>query len=96
MTNPPDDEGLRLVRRDEPEPRLLYTAVSKPEPQKPEKETQGPALADGSTFFSLGRIIIIVARRNRPSFQRRRPSRAETIPRVHRDETRNAASRTRA
>src|SRR5712692_3987274 len=55
MTNPPEDEGLHVVRRNEPEPRLIYSAVSKPEAKTPDPETPDPF-----TFFTVGRISAIV------------------------------------
>jgi hypothetical protein len=33
MTTPPEDEGLKIVRPEKPQPRLLQTAVSKAEPE---------------------------------------------------------------
>ena len=51
----PDNEGLHVVRRDEPEPNLLYTAVSRVEPQAPESERP-----ERFTFFTLGRVSVIV------------------------------------
>src|ERR1700730_335613 len=55
MTNLPEDEGLHVVRRNEPEPHLLYTAMSRVERQAPE-----PDRPERFTFFTLGRISVIV------------------------------------
>ena len=52
---PPEDEGLHMVRRDEPEPNLLYTAISRVERQAPE-----PDKPERFTFFTLGRVSVIV------------------------------------
>lgn len=53
MTKPSDDEGLYMVRSDKPEPKLLYSAVSKAEPQMSKPEAPEPF-----TFFTLGRLGI--------------------------------------
>ena len=55
MTNLPEDEGLHVVRRNEPEPHLLYTAISRVERQAPE-----PDRPERFTFLTLGRISVIV------------------------------------
>ena len=44
-----------MVRRDEPEPNLLYTAISRVERQAPEPERPEPL-----AFFTLGRVSVIV------------------------------------
>ena len=44
-----------MVRRDEPKPNLLYTAISRVERQAPEPERPEPL-----AFFTLGRISVIV------------------------------------
>ncbi len=51
----PEDEGLHLVQRNEPEPNLLYTALSRVERQAPE-----PERPERFTFFTLGRVSVIV------------------------------------
>ena len=56
----PDKEGLCIVRRDEPEPRLLNSAVTEAV-QAQEIAMPEPDLPDQLTFFTLGRISVIVA-----------------------------------
>ncbi len=56
----PEDEGLHVIRRDEPEPRLLYSAVSKTEAQT--RQTERPPeleISERPTLFTLGRVGLI-------------------------------------
>ena len=49
-----------MVRRDEPDPHLLYSAVSKAEAQTRGTETPEPETPERFTFFTLGRVSVIV------------------------------------
>jgi len=67
MINPPEDEGLHVVRRDEPEPKLLNTAVSRVQPEPLEAATATRSRVAAISVlafvgaFVLAVLIIVVA-----------------------------------
>jgi hypothetical protein len=61
MTNPPEDEGLHVVRRDGPEPKLLYTAVSQAKPEPLETATESRSRITAISVLGLvGAFLLVV------------------------------------